>query len=112
MLESFNEEFEKMIKYGVFVESIEAELRMWKGLVQYVSLQHVLNEDSTTTSLSIVTNTSLFDRKGLPLNNILMKRHDALSDQWDVPTRQTMYEKALGSDVTKAYYSLKPRSHQ
>ena len=36
-----------------------------------------------------------------------MKGHDTLSDQWDVLTRWRTYEKALCSDVTKAYYSLK-----
>ena len=41
------------------------------------------------------------------MNNILMKGPCALSDQWDVLTRWRMYEKALCSDVTKAYYSLK-----
>ena len=41
------------------------------------------------------------------MNGILMKGHDTLSDQWDVLTRWRTYEKALCSDVTKAYYSLK-----
>ena len=107
LLESFNQEFEKLIKYGALVELTETELTMWEGPKHYVSLQHVVNEDSATTPLRIVTNSSLSDRKGISLNSTLMKGHDTLSDQWDVLTRWRTYEKALCSDVTKAYYSLK-----
>ena len=107
LLEAFNKEFEKMINYGALVELSDAELKLWGGPKHYVSLQHVVNEDSATTPLRIVTNSSLSDRKGLSLNSILMKGHDTLSDQWDVLTRWRMYDTALCSDVTKAYYSLK-----
>ena len=107
LLDNFNKEFEKMISYGALVELSDAELSLWGGPSHYVSLQHVLNEGSATTPLRIVTNSSLSDRKGLSLNNILMKGHDALSDQWDVLARWCMYEMALCSDVTTAYYSLK-----
>ena len=43
LLESFNEEFEKMIKYGSLAELFETEFRMWDCPIHYVSLQHVLN---------------------------------------------------------------------
>ena len=107
LLEAFNREFDKMIALEALVELQDAELKLWDGPVHYVSLQHVLNEDSHTTPLRIVTNSSLSDRKGISLNGILMKGHDTLSDQWDVLTRWRSYEKALCSDVTKAYYALK-----
>jgi len=107
LLDAFNKEFDKMIAHGALVELQDAELKQWDGPSHYVSLQHVLNEDSPTTPLRIVTNSSLSDRKGISLNGILMKGHDTLSDQWDVLTRWRSYEKALCSDVTKAYYALK-----
>ena len=107
LLDAFNKEFDKMIAHGALVELHDTELEQWDGPTHYVSLQHVINEDSPTTPLRIVTNSSLSDRKGISLNGILMKGHDTLSDQWDVLTRWRSYEKALCSDVTKAYYSLK-----
>ena len=107
LLDAFNKEFDKMIAYGALVELQDTELEQWDGPTHYVSLQHVLNEESPTTPLRIVTNSSLSDRKGISLNGILMKGHGTLSDQWDVLTRWRSYEKALCSDVTKAYYALK-----
>ena len=35
-----------------------------------------------------------------------MKGPNTLSDQWDVLTRWRMYEVALCSDITKAYFSI------
>ena len=107
LLQAFNDEFDKLISYGAIKEISDSELRSWDGPTHYVSLQHVINEDSTTTPLRIVTNSSLSDRKGLSLNSILMKGHDTLSDQWAVLNKWRSYEVALCSDVTKAYYSLR-----
>ena len=107
LLESFNQEFDKMLQYGALVELSEEEMNMWKGPKHYVSLQHVVNDASATTPLRIVTNSSLSDRKGISLNSILMKGHDSLSSQWDVLTRWRTYEVPLCSDITKAYYSIR-----
>ena len=107
LLDSFNQEFDKMLQHGALEEIFEDELSRWAGPKHYVSLQHVINEDSATTPLRIVTNSSLSDRKGLSLNSILMKGHESLSDQWDVLTRWRTYETALCTDVTKAYYTIK-----
>jgi hypothetical protein len=81
--------------------------RSWTGPVHYVSLQHVLKPELTTTPLRIVTNSSLSDRNGNSLNAILIKGPNALSDQRDVITRWRNYEVALTSDLTKAYYTMK-----
>ena len=107
LLDIFNEEFNKLINYGALQELSTQELDLWDGPKHYVSLQHVIKEDSVTTPLRIVTNSSLSDRKGLSLNSILMKGHDTLSDQWAVLNKWRSYEVALCSDVTKAYYSLR-----
>ena len=87
LLDSFNQEFNKMLSNGALVELSNHEQEMWDGPTHYVSLQHVVNESSSTTPLRIVTNSSLSNRNGLSLNSILMKGHDTLSDQWDVLNR-------------------------
>ena len=107
LMESFYLEFNKMTNCGALVELSKVDLELWKGPVHYVSLQHVLNNDSSTTPLRIVTNSSLSDRNGLSLNSILMKGPNTLSDQWEILTRWRMYETALCSDVTKAYYAIR-----
>ena len=106
LLTAFNTEFDKMISNGAIVELSQSEMAMWGGAVHYVSLQHVLKEDSPTTPLRIVSNSSLSDKRGVSLNSILMKGPNILSNQWEVLTRWRMYETALCSDVTKAYHSL------
>ena len=107
LLDLFNQVFNKMLQHGAIIELTDNELNVWDGPKHYVSLQHVVNDASETTPLRIVTNSSLSDRKGVSLNSILMKGHDALSDQWDVLTRWRSYQTALCSDVTKAYYSIR-----
>ena len=107
MIEHFNTEFDKLLSIGALVEITESEMDSWDGPIHYVSLQPVINEDSPTTPLRIVTNSSLSDRNGLSVNSILMKGPKSLSDQWSVLTQWRAYEVGLLSDVTKAYYSLR-----
>ena len=107
LLEPFNREFDKMLRHGAMVELSGPQLKMWKGPKHYVSLQHVLNDDSATTPFRIVTNSSLSNRNGVSVNSILMKGPNSLSDQWSVLNQWRAYEVALCSDVTKAYYSLR-----
>lgn len=106
LLDEFNEELYRMISHGALVELSKECRDSWTGPVHYVSLQHVLKPDSTTTPLRIVTNSSLSDRNGNSLNSIMMKGPNALSDQRDVISRWRSYESALCSDLTKAYYSI------
>ena len=79
----FNNEFDKLINLGAVVELPKADMKIWGGPVHYVSLQFVLNEDSSTTPFRIVTNSSLSDKRGVSLHSILMKGPNTLSDQWD-----------------------------
>jgi hypothetical protein len=106
-LQDFNQEFNKMLTNGSLVELSPEEMNMWDGPVHYISLQDVINEDSETTPLRIVSNSSLSDRNGLSLNSILMKGPNTLSDQWNILNKWRSYEVALCSDVTKAYHSLR-----
>merc|ERR1719494_1692594 len=51
LIEAFNQEFDKMIEFGALIELEEDTKRSWTGPVHYVSLQHVLKPESTTTPL-------------------------------------------------------------
>ena len=96
-----------MIDCGALVELSEDAKKSWSGPVHYVSLQHVLKPESTTTPLRIVTNSSLSDRNGNSVNTILIKGQNALTYQGDVISCWRNYEVALTSDLTKAYYTMK-----
>ena len=106
-LEEFNQEFDKMIEFGALKEISKEDLDMWEGPTHYVSLQHVINEESATTPLRIVTNSSLSDRNGISVNSITMKGATSMSDHWSVLSQWRAYPISLCSDVTKAYYSLR-----
>ena len=62
LLDAFNQEFNKMLSNRALVDLSSHEQEMWDGSTWYVSLQHVVNESSSTTPLEIVTNSSLSDR--------------------------------------------------
>ena len=107
ILQQFNAEFDKMLAENVIAELTEQEMNMWEGPVHYVSLQHVTREHNATTPVRIVANSSLSSKGGISLNNILMKGPNTLADQWEILNRWRMYPKALCSDLSKAYWSLR-----
>ena len=107
LLAQFNAEFDKMVESGVIVELSEDEMRIWEGPEHYVSLQHVVREDSPTTPIRIVANSSLSSKNGVSLNNIVMKGPNTLSDQWELLNRWRMYQKAVCTDISKAYWALR-----
>ena len=58
-LDKFNELFQKLQDLEAVEEISDHELKSWSGAVHYISLQHVINEDSATTDFRIVSNSSL-----------------------------------------------------
>ena len=106
-MQQFNDLFQKLQDLGAVEEISEHELKSWTGAVHYISLQHVINEDSATTDFRIVSNSSL-KTPGNPhtLNSILAKGPNMLSDTYKILIRFRLYLKGLNSDVTKAYYQL------
>ena len=106
-MKDFNELFQKLQDLGAVEEISDSEMRSWTGAVHYVSLQHVVNEESATTSFRIVTNSSL-KTPGNPhtLNSILAKGPNMMSDPYKILVRFRTYLKGLSSDVTKAYYMM------
>ena len=107
LLKDVNAEFDKMLALGALVELSEDEMKSWTGPAHWVSLQPVLKPESETTPTRLVTNTSLSDRNGNSVNSILMKGPNSLSDQRAVVSQWRCYQKAISSDVTKAYYAMK-----
>ena len=73
LIECFNHEFDKMINQGALVELSNEDMQFWKGALHYVSLQHVIKSESSTTPLRIVINSSLSDKRGVSLSSILME---------------------------------------
>ena len=68
---------------GVFKEIPSEEMRNYQGPVRYISHHEVYKEDSASTLVRLVLNTSL-KFKGLSLNDILMKAPNALSNLFEV----------------------------
>ena len=58
MAEAYNMELRKFIDRGAITKLSQDELENYKGPISYVSHHGVLKQDSTTTPLRIVTNTS------------------------------------------------------
>ena len=61
--EEANAVFNKLIENGALVEISAAELSTWTGPIHYLPIQAVIKEESVTTPLRLVTNSSLQDHK-------------------------------------------------
>ena len=108
LVEKANEVFDKMLEAGAIVELSNEEMGLWDGPVRYQPIQHVVNLDSVTTPVRLVTNTSIADKdSGLSLNSILAKGPMVLGDTWEILIRFRGYVNGLISDITKAYYQLR-----
>ena len=107
-MDKFNELFQRLQDLEAIEEISDHELKSWSGAVHYISLQHVINEDSATTDFRIVSNSSL-RTPGNPhtLNSIVAKGPNLLSDTYRILIRYRTYLKGLNSDVTKAYYQMR-----
>ena len=106
-VQEFNQLFQKLLDLKALEEISESEVQAWTGATHYVSLQHVVNEESATTSFRIVTNSSL-KTPGNPhsLNSITAKGPNMLVDPYKILIRYRHYIKSLNSDITKAYYAM------
>ena len=102
----FNEIFQDLIDRGVLVEITEEELKLWTGAVFYVSAHEVLKEDSSSTPIRLVFNSSL-KYKGRSLNDILMKGPNTLNDLYGVLLRFRIHRYALVADIKKMYHTIR-----
>ena len=103
--EKYCEQFQDFIKRGIFKEIDDEEIKNYVGPVRYVSHHEVFKEESTSTPVRIVLNSSLRFH-GLSLNYILMKGPNSLSDLFSIQLKFRTYQCALIGDIQKMYHSI------
>ena len=103
-LEAYNKEMQKYIDRGGVIKLSEEELKNWSGPINYIS-HHGVVQDSTTTPLRIVTNSSL-NNGGKSLNSCLPTGPNSLNPMMDIMLRFRCHEVAMMFDLSKAYNSL------
>ena len=99
------EQFRDTVSRGVFRLVSRVELSKYKGARRYISHHEVFKEDSASTPIRLVLNTSL-RYKGLSLNDILMKGPNALNNLFKVQLKFRSYIVALVCDLKKMYQSI------
>ena len=82
-LDYYNKEFQKYLDRGAAVKLTKQEIEEWKGPVNYIS-HHGVVQDSVSTPLRIVTNSSL--KNGIrSLNECLVRVLSLLTPCWISP---------------------------
>ena len=105
MLEQYNDQIKKFIDRGIVVKLDKHEMADWKGPINYISHHGVVKEDSVTTPLRVVTNSSL--RNGTTsLNGCMFSGPNSLNSMYNIGIRFRCHEVGLTYDLTKAYNSL------
>ena len=101
-LERYNLEFQKYLDRSAAVKLSRQEPDEYRGPVNYIS-HHGVIQDSVTTPMRIVTNSSL--KNGTwSLNECLAHGNSML----DISLRFRCHEEGMVFDLTKAYNALKP----
>ena len=104
-LDYYNQEIKKYFDRGAAVKLSEEELGSWQGPLNYIS-HHGVEQDSVTTPLRIVTNSSL-KNGGTSLNECLIPGPNSLNSMFDLTLRFRCHVCGLVFDLTKAYNCLK-----
>ena len=104
-LEYYNQELKKYFERGAAVKLTDEEINSWQGPVNYIS-HHGVEQDSVSTPLRIVTNSSL-KNGGKSLNDCLITGPKSLNSMFDIMLRFRCHECGLVFDLTKAYNCLK-----
>ena len=104
-LDYYNQEMQKVLDRGAAIKLSPGEIESWQGPVNYIS-HHGVEQDSVTTPLRIVTNSSL-NNGGKSLNDCLISGPNSLNSMFDIMLRFRCHESGLVFDLTKAYNSLK-----
>ena len=104
--DQYRKQFQDFIARGVFREISEVEREEYKGPVNYISHHEVFKSQSSSTPTRIVSNSSLKNRDGLSLNEILMKGPNSLNNIFSIQLRFRTYPCALVGDISKMYNSV------
>ena len=101
----YNQQFQELLDRGAVVKLSKEELESWQGPINYIS-HHGVEQDSVTTPLRIVSNSSL-KNGGKSLNDCLITGPKSLNSMFDIMQRFRCYECGLVYDLSKAYNQLK-----
>ena len=104
-LEFYNQEFKKYFERGAAIKLSAEEIDSWQGPCNYIS-HHGVEQDSLSTPLRIVTNSSL-KNGGKSLNDCLITGPKSLNSMFDIMLRFRCRESGLVFDLSKAYNCLK-----
>ena len=108
LAKKYEEQFQDLVKRGVFKEMTSQEMAEYDRPIFYVSHHEVLKEDSASTPLRLVTNSSL-KYKGLSVNDIWMKGPNTLNECYGVQLRFRCYPVGVVCDISKMYHRIKTR---
>merc|ERR1712020_326323 len=105
-LEAYNKELEGYVHRGTFLELSEEEMRLWGGVVNYVS-HHGVAKPGATTALRPVVNSSFPNNSsGVSYNDLLPKGPNSLVPLFEALIRWRSYEQCVVWDITKAYNTV------
>ena len=111
-IEAYNQEVEAFVDRGTFVQLSGEEMADWAKQgkpVNYISHQPVVKEQSATTKLRVVSNSSLINNRsnGLSYNDLLPKGPNSLVSLLVALIRWRCYQHCTVWDLTKAYNTVK-----
>ena len=106
--EIVKEQFNDFIARGVYSEITEEEEKAYIGPKFYVTVHEVVNENSISTPVRLVTHSSL-KYKGVCVNDVWMKGPNTLNDIYGVQLRFRCYTIPLVCDMSKMYHSVKTK---
>ena len=111
-IEAYNQEVKAFVDRCTFVELSKEEMEDWarRGKpFNYISHQPVMKEQSATTKLRVVSNSSLINNRsnGLSYNDLLPKGPNSLVSLLGALVRWRCYQHCAVWDLTKAYNTVK-----
>ena len=106
--DEYREEMDKAINAGSLREISAEEQARWNGPVHYVTHFGVINLDSKSTKVRVVSNSAMPNANTRrSFNDTTEPVPNALSDLWDILVQWRGHEVAIMYDLAKAYQSVK-----
>ena len=107
ILEEYHREIQKAIEADTIVKISAEEDEAWKGPVHYVSYFPVINLESSSTKVRVVSNSKMVNaHTGHSFNDTVEPVPSALNDIFDVYIKWRGVPVALMYDLSKAYNSI------
>ena len=99
------EQFQDLLDRGVLEEITEADRDKYEGPSHYVSMLEVYKEDSASTPVRLVINSSL-KFKGQSLNDKLIRGPNSLNNIFGIQLRFRTHTHGLVCDLRKMYHTI------